>query len=149
METIRRITRAKKEYLGLLLEADPSEEMIDRYLDPGEMYLLEKEGAAVCVAVVLPLEEGVEIKNIAVHEAWRRRGYGSRMLRFLTERYGGSGAVWVGTSDVVPDAIEFYSSNGFVYSHTLPGFFVENYPDPIYEGGIQCVDMVYLRWQAS
>ena len=38
------ITENKKEYLDLLLLADEQEDMIDRYLDHGTMYVLDDNG---------------------------------------------------------------------------------------------------------
>ena len=38
------ITENKKEYLDLLLLADEQEDMIDRYLDRGTMYVLDDNG---------------------------------------------------------------------------------------------------------
>ena len=40
---IVKIEENKKEYLELLLLADEQEEMIDRYLERGDMYVLEEE----------------------------------------------------------------------------------------------------------
>ena len=40
---IVKIEENKKEYLELLLLADEQEEMIDRYLKRGDMYVLEEE----------------------------------------------------------------------------------------------------------
>ena len=34
---------------------------------------------------------------------------------------------------------------GFVRSHSIPHFFTDNYDHPIYEDGVQLVDMVYLQ----
>ena len=34
---------------------------------------------------------------------------------------------------------------GFVRSHSVPHFFTDNYDHPIYEDGVQLVDMIYLR----
>ena len=48
---IRKISAGKKAYLSLLLEADPSEAMIDKYLDQGEMYVLMVNGNPVSVAL--------------------------------------------------------------------------------------------------
>lgn len=42
-------------------------------------------------------------------------------------------------------SIGFYEKCGFVNSHILAGFFVDNYREPIYEDGIQLTDMVYLK----
>ena len=45
------ITENKKEYLTLLLLADEQEDMIDRYLDNGRMYVLDDNGIK-CECVV-------------------------------------------------------------------------------------------------
>ena len=42
--TIFEVTGNKKEYLSLLLLADEQEDMIDRYLEKGTMYVLEDGG---------------------------------------------------------------------------------------------------------
>ena len=50
----------------------------------------------------------------------------------------------VGTGDS-PLTIPFYEKCGFVRSHIIPHFFTDNYDHPIYEDGVQLVDMVYLQ----
>ena len=52
----------------------------------------------------------------------------------------------VGTGDS-PLTIPFYEKCGFVRSHIIPNFFTDNYDHPIYEDGVQLVDMVYLQRQ--
>ena len=34
---------------------------------------------------------------------------------------------------------------GFIRSNSVPHFFTDNYDHPIYEDGVQLVDMIYLR----
>ena len=47
---IRQITDNKKKYIDLPLLADESEAMIDRYLERGEMFVLDDDGVkAECV----------------------------------------------------------------------------------------------------
>ena len=47
---IRAVEADKKQYLDLLLLADEQEDMIDRYLERGTMYVLEDDGVkAECV----------------------------------------------------------------------------------------------------
>ena len=55
---IERITDKKRDYMEMLLLADPQESMIDRYLDQGEMYVLYDHGRAVTAAVVADLGGG-------------------------------------------------------------------------------------------
>ncbi len=63
---IAEVREKKKEYLPLLLLADEQEDMIDRYLDRGRMYLL-LDGEVNAECVVTGEGDGVlEIKNLAV-----------------------------------------------------------------------------------
>lgn len=34
---------------------------------------------------------------------------------------------------------------GFTHSHTVTGFFTDNYPEPLYEDGVLLTDMLYLK----
>ena len=54
MATFQTITTDKKQYLPLLLLADPCEAMIDRYLEAGDVHVLAIGDARVCVAVGSP-----------------------------------------------------------------------------------------------
>ena len=45
---IREIHENKKQFLPLLLLADEQEDMIDRYLERGAMYVLEDGGVKAC-----------------------------------------------------------------------------------------------------
>ncbi|MBR3024336.1 MAG: GNAT family N-acetyltransferase [Oscillospiraceae bacterium] len=139
------ITENKKEYLDLLLLADEQEDMIDRYLEKGRMYVLDDDGIkSECVIT----DEGnglLEIKNIATYPEYQGKGYAKTLIDFIvqtfSERYS---VLQVGTGDS-PLTVPFYEKCDFVRSHTVPNFFTDNYDHPIYECGIQLVDMVYLR----
>lgn len=49
MEIIK-VTGSKKEYIDLLLLADEQEDMVDKYLERGEMFVLNDNGVkAECV----------------------------------------------------------------------------------------------------
>lgn len=143
--TITKVTDNKKAYFDLLFLADEQEDMIDRYLDRGTMYILEDHGVK-CECVVTDEGNGVlEIKNIATAPAVQGKGYGKKLIDFLVQTYSGQYAVLqVGTGDS-PMTISFYEKCGFVRSHTLPNFFTDNYDHPIYECGVQLVDMIYLQ----
>ena len=142
---IRLVETNKKSYLPLLLLADEQEDMIDRYLDRGAMYILE-DGGVKAECVVTDEGQGVlEIKNIAVDPACQGRGYGRRLVEFIAETYAGRYAILqVGTGDS-PLTVPFYEKCGFRRSHRVENFFTEHYDHPIFEGGVQLVDMVYLR----
>ena len=83
---IREVKENKKQYLPLLLIADEQEDMVDRYLDKGTMYVLDDCGVkAECVVT----DEGdgiIEIKNIAVTPECQRVGYGKMLIDFLARQ---------------------------------------------------------------
>ena len=135
----------KKVYIELLLLADEQEDMIARYLDKGKMYVLDDNGIK-CQCVVTNEGNGVlEIKNIATVPEYQGKGYAKAMIDFIIAKYREDYSVLqVGTGDS-PSTIPFYEKCGFVPSHIIPNFFTENYNHPIYEDGIQLVDMVYLK----
>ena len=135
----------KKVYIELLLLADEQEDMIARYLDNGKMYVLDDNGIK-CQCVVTNEGNGVlEIKNIATVPEYQGKGYAKAMIDFIIAKYREDYSVLqVGTGDS-PSTIPFYEKCGFVRSHIIPNFFTENYNHPIYEDGIQLVDMVYLK----
>lgn len=144
MMEIRKVTGDKKEYINLLLLADEQEDMVDKYLERGEMFVLDDEGVkAECV--VTKESDGVyELKNIAVQPDQQRKGYGKALIEFLFSHYTDCETLLVGTGDI-PSALNFYKRCGFVESHRIPNFFTENYDHPIYEDGEQLVDMIYLK----
>ena len=64
MVRIKEVKNDKKQYLSLLLSADEQENMIDRYLDKGTMYVLDDNGVK-SECVVMDIGNGIlEIKNI-------------------------------------------------------------------------------------
>ena len=139
------VTENKKQYLDLLLLADEQEDMIDRYLDKGRMYVLDDNGVkSECVIT----DEGngmLEIKNIATVPEYQGKGYAKALVEFLIKQYRGQYSVLqVGTGDS-PVTIPFYEKCGFVRSHIIPNFFTDNYDHPIFECGVQLIDMVYLK----
>ena len=143
---IRQITENKKDFLPLLLLADEQEDMIDRYLERCEMFVLED--AQQCAAVIVVTDEGagvLEIKNLAVAPSHQRRGYGAMMIGYVANRFCGRyHTLMVGTGDS-PMTIPFYERCGFTRSHVVQNFFLDHYDHPIIECGVQLRDMVYLK----
>lgn len=144
---IYEVSENKKKYMELLFLADEQEDMIERYLEKGTMYVLEDDGIkGECVVT----EEGgniLEIKNLAVVPDCHKKGYGRALIEFIAEKYREQYCILqVGTGDA-PLTIPFYEKCGFVRSHLVKNFFTDNYDHPIYEGGVQLKDMIYLRKQ--
>ena len=141
---IEKVTTDKKAYLDLLLLADEQEDMIDKYLDRGEMFVLYDDNV-IAECVVTKEAEGVyELKNIAVSPAFQRQGYGKRLIEYVFSYYIDCKSMLVGTGDV-PSSLGFYHSCGFCESHRIKNFFTDNYDHLMFEGGTQLVDMVYLK----
>ena len=79
----------KKDFLDLLLLADESEFMIDKYLERGELFALyDGDLKSVCV-VTKESDDVCELKNIATYEKWHGKGYGSKLLNFIFLHYTG------------------------------------------------------------
>lgn len=142
---ISEVTGNKKRYLALLLLADEQEDMIDRYLDAGKMFVLDDHGVK-CECVITDEGNGVlEIRNIATVPGFQGRGYAKSLIDFIAEKYRDRYSVLqAGTGDS-PLTIPFYEKCGFTRSHIVPNFFTDHYDHPIFECGVQLVDMVYLR----
>ena len=143
---IQKVTHNKKAYMDLLLLADEQEDMIDRYLERGEMFVLNDNGVKAECVITKEADGIYELKNIAVLPDCQRKGYGKRMIDFLFTYYPDCSAIFVGTGDV-PPALSFYHKCGFTESHRIKNFFTDNYDHPMFEDGKQLVDMVYLKRQ--
>ena len=131
--------------MSLLLLADEQEDMVEKYLDKGAMYVLEDDGIkGECVVT----DEGngvLEIKNIATSPEFQGKGYGKFLIDFIADKYAGFyTTLQVGTGDS-PLTIPFYEKCGFKRHHLIKNFFLDNYDHPIFEKGVQLIDMVYLR----
>lgn len=142
---IKIITKNKEEFMDLLLLGDEQESMVKKYLDRGELYTLyDNDLKTVCV-VTQESENIFEIKNIATCEKHQRKGYGSYMIKYIIEKYKGKcNQLLVGTGED-DKILSFYKSFGFIYSHTIKDFFINNYDHEIFENGKQLRDMIYLK----
>lgn len=144
---IYEVSENKKKYMELLFLADEQEDMIERYLEKGTMYVLEDDGIKGECVVTEEDRNVLEIKNLAIVPDCHKKGYGRTLIEFIAEKYREQYCILqVGTGDS-PLTIPFYEKCGFVRSHSVKNFFTDNYDHPIYEGGVQLKDMIYLRKQ--
>lgn len=142
---IREIKEDKKIYIELLLLADEEVKMIDKYLDRGQMFVLDDEGIKAECVVTHEGDNVIEIKNIAVYPKYQKKGYGKKLIEFIENKYKNDfDIIRVGTGDSKL-TIPFYENCGFKRSYCIKDFFVNNYENPIYEDGIRLKDMVYLE----
>ena len=144
MINIKKVSGDKKEYIDLLLLADEQESMIDKYLERGELFVLDDNGVKAECVVIKEADGVYEIKNIAVKPDSQRKGYGKTLIDFVFTHYTDCKTMLVGTGDT-PSALLFYRKCGFTESHRIKNFFTDNYDHPMFDNGKQLVDMVYLK----
>lgn len=134
----------------LLLLADPSEQMVSAYLKGSFCYVAELDDSIVGVIVLYPkTKEIIEILNIAVSEYMQGKGIGSKLIKHGIEaaKEDGFKTVEIGTGNSSIRQLALYQKAGFRIIGIDQDFFVRHYPEPIYENGIQCRDMVRLSMQ--
>ena len=133
----------KEQYMDLLLKADPSEEMINKYLKNADLFVLTYNEDIACIAVVTKIDEDtVELKNIVTKKEFRGKGYGKKMLKYLADNYKTKyKKMIVGTTE---NNIPFYVKQGFdKYEKTIKKFFIDNYDEEIKDGELTCTDLIY------
>lgn len=143
--SIREVTKNKKDYLDLLLLADEQEDMIDRYLDRGRLFVRWVENTAVAECVVTDEGDGIlEMQNLAVLPPYQKHGHAGALIEYVAGCFKGTYSVLqVGTGDS-PLTVPFYQHCGFTIHHVIPNYIVDHYREPIFEGGKQLKDKVYL-----
>lgn len=144
MEIIKLNDRDKRKYIDLLLLADEQESMICKYLERGEMFVLNDNGVKAECVVTHETNGIYELKNIAVMPDSQRKGYGKKLIDYLFCHYTDCDMLLVGTGDI-PSVLCFYNKCGFTESHRIKNFFTDNYDHLIFEDGKQLVDMVILK----
>jgi len=133
----------KEDYMDMFLDADPSENMINKYLSDSDVYALKKEDEIICIAVILPISKKIlELKNIVTKEKYRNKGYAKILLKSLCGNYKQKyDKMLVGTTE---NNIPFYVKQGFdKYEKTIKNFFIDNYDEEIKDGDLVCTDMIY------
>ena len=133
----------KEDYIDLLLEADPSKDMIHKYLNDSDVYALKKEDELISIAVILHIDrKTLELKNIVTTEKYRNKGYAKTLLKSLCGNYKQKyDRMLVGTTE---NNIPFYVKQGFdKYEKTIKNLFIDNYKEEIKDGDLICTDLIY------
>lgn len=133
----------KEDYINMFLEADPSKDMIHKYLNDSDVYALKKEDEIICIAAILHIDrKTLELKNIVTKKEHRGKGYARTLLKSLCGNYKQKyDRMLVGTTE---NNIPFYVKQGFdKYEKTIKNFFIDNYDKEIKDGDLVCTDMIY------
>ena len=133
--------------MSLLLEADPNEDKVASYLPDSRCYGAFTGDECIGICVLLPMEENTfELINIAVAPDSQARGTGSRLLNHVIQSMKAAQVkkLILGTG-TFGYQLTFYQRAGFRVCSVDKDFFLKNYPEPIYENGIQHKDMLRLE----
>ena len=133
----------KEDFIDLLLEADPSKDMIHKYLNDSDVYALKKGDELISIAVILHIDrKTLELKNIVTTEKYRNKGYAKTLLKSLCGNYKQKyDRMLVGVAE---NNIPFYVKQGFdKYEKTIKNFFIDNYKEEIKDGDLVCTDLIY------
>jgi len=131
----------------LLILADPSEQVIESYINQCIIFQLYEEAFPVAVVALLKLNDTeIEIKNLAVDEAFQGQGLGTDLINFCTKqaKQNGYKKLWIGTGNSSLAQLYLYQKLGFRMGYIKENFFIEHYEEKITENKLQCIDMVML-----
>ncbi|MEA3318549.1 MAG: GNAT family N-acetyltransferase [Bacillota bacterium] len=135
-------------FLPYLVMADESESVVKEYIAEGQMFaIVVGDDSVAGVALFVEESEGViELKNIALDPEFRGRGLGKRIIDIAFEVFKRQGfrKMIVGTANSSIANLSFYQKVGFRMVEIRKDFFLK-YPEPIFEDGIQAVDMVMFE----
>lgn len=136
---------------GLLLLADPDRKMIKEYIDDSLVFVSKEKNQTLGVLALKIEPKFSEIMNVAVAEDFQGRGIGTSLIKHAIE-YSKSrklDKVLIGTADTSKNQLALYENIGFTRVDRITNFFIENYPDTIYENGKQARDMIRLEMKIS
>ena len=145
---IRQLQKNEEIPYKLLLLADETIEAINRYINDSEIFIFENDNETIGVYVLQKIsDDTIEIKNIAVDTKHQGRGIGKLLLRDASLRAKAKGfkTIVIGTGDIATKQLRLYQKEGFEIFGLKKGFYTDNYPNPIYENGVQLKDMVMLK----
>lgn len=147
MIQIRPLSHDESLPMDLLLLADPSKEKVLTYVQSGSCYAAFHEEDVIGVYVLTSLSQHtVEIMNVAVKESWQGRGIGKQLIHhaIAEAKVAGFQSIEIGTGNSSIQQLALYQKCGFRIASIDHDFFLKHYDEPIYENGIQCMDMVRL-----
>jgi ribosomal protein S18 acetylase RimI-like enzyme len=148
--SIRQLRNDEAVPYNLLLDADPSKELVDKYLANAAIYIAQLENKVIGTYVLFELHyDTVEIKNIAVEDDYQGKGIGKLMLHDAFERAKQKGykKVIIGTANTSIGQLYLYQKVGFEITDIKKNFFIDNYSEPLFENGLRVKHMIVLMKQ--
>jgi N-acetylglutamate synthase-like GNAT family acetyltransferase len=145
---IRKLQDSEEIPYQLLLLADETKKAIDKYIFDSEIFVMEKNDEIIALYALKTINtKQIEIKNIAVSTDLQGKDIGSFLLKDAFERAKDLGfqSLLIGTGDASLRQLALYQREGFTKYEVINDFFIDNYPEPIYENGMQLKDMIVLE----
>lgn len=144
-----RILQANEEYpWTLLLDADPDRDLVANYLKNSRVLVHESMDAIIGVIVYQERETEWEIMNLAVAPERQGQGIGGQLLEAVfasIKEISGEKPILIKTGDLTSPALKLYQAKGFQQIGLVKDYFIDNYPEPIYENGQLLRNQVILR----
>lgn len=133
----------------LLLLADPDWAQVQAALVGATCYVVDAGPVISGVVVLKPTTPGcMEVVNLAVSPSYQHQGIAKRLLTFVIEqcrRDPGCAQLQIGTGNSSLRQLALYQRAGFEVQTVWVNYFVDRYPQPIVENGIQCKSMIRLQ----
>ncbi|MEK7450837.1 MAG: GNAT family N-acetyltransferase [Patescibacteria group bacterium] len=145
--TIQKLKDKKEIPWSLLLLADPSKKIIEKYIYDSDTYVSYVNNEVVGVYVLINLSsDTVELKNIAVDGQYQGKGIGKQLVLDAINKAKSKGAkrIEVGTGNSSLSQLALYQKCGFRIIGVEKNFFTKYYKEEIIENGIKCIDMIRL-----
>lgn len=148
LHMIRLLEKNSRIPYDLLLLADETIEAINKYIHQSDIYVLERGNTIMAVFALQTIcSDTVEIKNIAVDTAFQGQGIGQELLKYAINlaKERGFKRIIIGTGDAGIKQLYLYQKVGFEIYDIKHKFFIDNFPEPIFENGIQLKHMIMLK----
>lgn len=134
----------------LLLLSDPSEEVINEYIDSCVKFTAKINSQIVGALLLLSTRpKTMEIMNISVYETYQNQGIGKQLILHAIEYVKAQkiSILEIGTGNPGIIQIMLYQKCGFRIVGVELDYFRKNHKEKIYENGIECRDMIRMRME--
>lgn len=145
---IKLLEKDKQIPYELLLLADETIDSINKYIYQSDIYVLDRDNVTIAVLALQTVSsDTIEIKNIAVATAFQGQGIGQELLKdaISLAKEKGFKKIIIGTGDAGIKQLYLYQKVGFEIYDIKHRFFLDNFPEPIFENGIQLKHMIMLK----
>ena len=132
----------------LLYLADPSDEMLNAYVDQSYAFVCRVDHEIVGALLIMPTRPfTMEIMNISVREPYWNQGIGRKLIQRAVKkaRETGMKKVEIGTGNPGGVQMLLYQKCGFRITGVEFDYFRRCCAEKIIENGIECRDMIRME----